>query len=104
MFDDGVDDRTGWGQSMIPRRDDKAVKSCLGSDIASGLLPIINALAEDYNSTNARSVAADLETESDNSIVNSFLTNLRPGFLSFGNNCKTRRNWLYMIHRWQGAS
>lgn len=51
---------TGWGKSMLPLRDEAAVKGCMGTETASRLLPILNALAEDFYSTNARYVVADI--------------------------------------------
>ncbi len=51
---------TGWGTSVMPHRDEAAVKSQFGAEAASRLLPVLNALAEDFYSTNARYVTADL--------------------------------------------
>jgi hypothetical protein len=57
---DAVRAWTGWGKSAMPLRDNAAVNGRLGSEVGSRLLPVINALAEDFYSTNARYVAADL--------------------------------------------
>lgn len=58
---DAVRTWTGWGQQMMPCRDDASVRSRFGVDAAAKLLPILNTLAEDFYSTNARFMAADLE-------------------------------------------
>ncbi|PAZ01910.1 MAG: hypothetical protein CAK89_07855 [Opitutia bacterium AMD-G3] len=57
---EAVREWTGWGKSVMPRRDEAAVKSRFGAEAAGRLLPVLNALAEDFYSTNARYVAADL--------------------------------------------
>ena len=51
---------TGWGKTMMPVRDAAAVKSCFGGDAASKLLPILDALADDFYTTNACHIAADI--------------------------------------------
>lgn len=52
---------TGWGQSMIPRRSDERVVGVLGEDIAAKVLPLIKTLANDFYSSDARLVAANLQ-------------------------------------------
>lgn len=51
---------TGW-DGMMPSRNDQRVKDHFGEDIAAKLLPLIKALANDFYSSDARLVAADLE-------------------------------------------
>ena len=50
---EAVREWTGWGKSVMPRRDEAAVKSRFGAEAAGRLLPVLNALAEDFYSTNA---------------------------------------------------
>ena len=52
---------TGWGQSVMPSRNDERVIDHFGADIAAKLLPLIKALAEDFYSSDARLVSSDLE-------------------------------------------
>ncbi len=56
---------TGWGHSTFPRRDNVAVANALGSVAAAKLLPVLEALAEEFYSTNARLVAADVHEMSE---------------------------------------
>ena len=53
----------------MPRRDEAAVKSRFGAEAAGRLLPLLNALAEDFYSTNARYVAADLAEMGDMAVA-----------------------------------
>ena len=52
---------TGWGQSMIPSRDDARLAKQFGKKVAAKLLPIIKSLEDDFYSSDARFVATDLE-------------------------------------------
>lgn len=51
---------TGWGSDIIPRRNDDAVVARFGSRAASELLPQVKLLMDEYYSSDARWVAADL--------------------------------------------
>jgi hypothetical protein len=57
---EAVREWTGWGKDVKPRRDKEAVIRRFGSEVAARLLPVLNGLAEDFYSTNARHMAADL--------------------------------------------
>ncbi|MCU0770557.1 MAG: hypothetical protein MUE94_02140 [Verrucomicrobia bacterium] len=52
---------TGWGQSLTPKRDDDRVVNHFGNVVAAKLLPLIKSLEEDFYSSDARLVAADIE-------------------------------------------
>lgn len=60
LLAEAVCEWTGWGKNVMPRRDETAVKRRFGSEAGGRLLPLLNALAEDFYATNARYVAADL--------------------------------------------
>ena len=51
---------TGWGRTSMPSRDDSLLVGRLGVELAAKLGPVIKALQEDFYSSNACSVAADL--------------------------------------------
>jgi hypothetical protein len=52
---------TGWGRDMAPRRDDSILIDHFGVEVADQLLPIIKSLENDFYSSDARFVAADLQ-------------------------------------------
>ena len=52
---------TGWGRSMMPSRDDARLVNYFGGDVAGKLLPLIKSLEEDFYSSDARLVAANLQ-------------------------------------------
>ncbi len=52
---------TGWGQSIMPSRSDKRLVDRFGEDVAAGLLPLIKFLEDDFYSSDARLVAANLQ-------------------------------------------
>jgi hypothetical protein len=52
---------TGWGQSMMPGRNDKRVMDRFGDEDAAKLLLLIKSLANDFYASDARLIAADLE-------------------------------------------
>ena len=52
---------TGWGRSPMPSRDDARLANHFGQQIASELLPLIRSLEEDFYSSDARIVAANLQ-------------------------------------------
>ena len=52
---------TGWGQDIMPNRNDRRVVDRFGEEVAAKLLPLIKALANDFYSSDARLVAADLQ-------------------------------------------
>ncbi len=52
---------TGWGHSMMPNRDDTRLAQQFGDGIAAKLLPVIKSLEEDFYSSDAQIVAADLQ-------------------------------------------
>ena len=52
---------TGWGQSMMPSRDDARLAKHFGDEVAAKLLPLIKSLEDDFYSSDARLVAADLQ-------------------------------------------
>jgi hypothetical protein len=52
---------TGWGQSMAPSRNDKRLMARFGEDVAARLLPLIKSLEDDFYSSDARLVAANLQ-------------------------------------------
>lgn len=51
---------TGWGREMMPRRDDSVLIDYFGTEIATKLLPVIKSLEDDFYSSDARFIAADL--------------------------------------------
>lgn len=51
---------TGWGEHFMPRRDETFLVRRFGMESASRLMAEINALRDDFYSSNARTVAADL--------------------------------------------
>jgi hypothetical protein len=52
---------TGWGRSAMPRRDDSLLASHFGDEVAAKLLLVIKSLEDDFYSSDARFVAADLQ-------------------------------------------
>lgn len=52
---------TGWGQSMMPSRNDKRLVERFGEDAAAKLLPVIKSLEDDFYVSDARLVAANLQ-------------------------------------------
>ena len=52
---------TGWGLSMMPNRDDTRLVNRFGDETAAKLLPVIKSLEEDFYSSDARLVAANLQ-------------------------------------------
>lgn len=52
---------TGWGISQSPRRNDALVAAHFGKDLAAQLLPMVKSLADDYYSSDARFLAADMQ-------------------------------------------
>jgi len=52
---------TGWGRSMAPSRDDARLTNHFGEEVAAKLLPLIKSLEEDFYSSDARFVAANLQ-------------------------------------------
>lgn len=52
---------TGWRQDMMPNRNDNRVIEYFGEETSTKLLPLIKALANDFYSSDARLVAADLQ-------------------------------------------
>lgn len=52
---------TGYGQAAWPCRDDSLVVNCLGPEIAAKVLPVIKSLENDFYSSNAKFVAADIQ-------------------------------------------
>lgn len=52
---------TGWGLSRTPSRDDARLAKQFGHETAAKLLPVIKALDEDFYTSDARLVAADLQ-------------------------------------------
>jgi len=51
---------TGWGESIAPSRNDKRLEEYFGKDIAANILPLIKSLEEDFYTSDAQFVAADL--------------------------------------------
>lgn len=51
---------TGWGHCTFPRRDNAAVVSALDAVEAGRQIPVLKDLEQEFYSTNARLVAADL--------------------------------------------
>jgi len=52
---------TGWGESMMPTRNDNRLAERFGSEVASRLLSLIKSLEDDFYSSDARFVATSLE-------------------------------------------
>ena len=52
---------TGWGQSMSPSRSDKRLAERFGEKTAAKFLDLIKALEDDFYSSDARLVAANLQ-------------------------------------------
>jgi hypothetical protein len=52
---------TGYGRDMMPRRDDSLLVCHFGAEVAARLLPVVRSLSNDFYSSDARFVAADLE-------------------------------------------
>lgn len=52
---------TGWGYTMMPSRDDKRLSEQFGTEGAAKLLPLIKSLEDDFYSSDARLVAANLQ-------------------------------------------
>lgn len=52
---------TGWGSEMMPRRDDVRLAKRFGDKLAAELLSAIRKLEEDFYSSDARHVAANLQ-------------------------------------------
>lgn len=51
---------TGWGRDIMPRRDDSLLVSRFGTEAAAKLLGVIKPLEDDFYSSDARFLAADL--------------------------------------------
>jgi len=56
---------TGWGQSMMPSRDDKRVVERFGKDDAARLLPLIRSLEGEFYLSDAQFVAANIQEMGD---------------------------------------
>ena len=52
---------TGWGWNMMPSRDDARLTNHFGDAVAAELLPVIKSLEDDFYSSDARLVAANLQ-------------------------------------------
>ena len=52
---------TGWGQSVMPNRNDKRVVDRFGEEDAAKLLPLIKSLEDDFYASDAQLVAANLQ-------------------------------------------
>ncbi len=52
---------TGWGQTPKPRRMDSCVADRFGAEAAAILLPIVKSLEEEFYSSDAKNVAADIQ-------------------------------------------
>ena len=52
---------TGWGQDLMPRREDSLLISHFGAEDTAKLLPLIKSLEDDFYSSDARFVAEDLQ-------------------------------------------
>lgn len=52
---------TGWGQTIMPSRDDARLANHFGNAVAAKLLPLIKSLENDFYSSHARFVAANLQ-------------------------------------------
>jgi hypothetical protein len=52
---------TGWGQGIAPNRNDKRLVARFGKDFAARLLPLIQSLEDDFYSSDARLVSANLQ-------------------------------------------
>jgi hypothetical protein len=50
----------GWGRSIMPSRDDRRLKDRFGESVAAKLLSLIRSLENDFYSSDARLVAANL--------------------------------------------
>jgi hypothetical protein len=51
---------TGWGQSLMPTRNDKRLVEHFGEEVSAKLLVLIKSLEEDFYTSDARLVAANL--------------------------------------------
>ena len=56
---------TGWGETSWPARDEARLVDRFGSEEAAGLMNQIRQLENDFNSSDARFVAADLKAMGD---------------------------------------
>ena len=52
---------TGWGHCVMPDRNDTRVAEHFGDEVAAELLPLIRSLEDDFYSSDARLVAANLQ-------------------------------------------
>lgn len=52
---------TGWGQSIMPSRNDKRLVDHFGEEVAAKLLPLIKSLEEDFYASDAQLVAVNLQ-------------------------------------------
>ena len=52
---------TGWGRSIVPQRNDILLVNNFGAETASKLKPIIKSLEDEFYSSEARNIAANLE-------------------------------------------
>ena len=52
---------TGWGQAMMPSRNDKRLTDHFGEETAAKLLPVIKSLEDDFYASNAQFIAANLQ-------------------------------------------
>jgi hypothetical protein len=52
---------TGWGCSAMPRRDSSLLSNHFGNEMAAKLFPLIKSLEDDFYSSDARFVAANLQ-------------------------------------------
>jgi len=52
---------TGWDEHAMPSRDDARLASHFGDEIAAKLLPVIKSLEEEFYSSDAQFVAANLQ-------------------------------------------
>ena len=60
VFTEAVLVWTGWGQHMMPRRDDAFVVSRFGAESAAQLLPAIRSLTEAFYASDAKYTAPSL--------------------------------------------
>jgi len=52
---------TGWGANMMPSRDERRLVKQFGDERAARLISVIKSLEDDFYSSDARFVAADLQ-------------------------------------------
>ncbi len=52
---------TGWGESVMPSRDDRRLANHFGDEVAAKLLPLIKSLEGDFYASDASLVAANLQ-------------------------------------------